>query len=94
MTSTRGSFATAGVAVVRAPGYAAIALLGTGSHPIRAAAAEAALVGGDVRGAAELAAAEISHPHRRALVAALAREAIDAAAPRDTPPADEAPPTT
>jgi CO/xanthine dehydrogenase FAD-binding subunit len=75
---TRGSFATAGVAVVRAPGHAAIALLGTGSHPIRAAKAEEALRQGDAREAAELAAAEIAHPHRRALVAALAREAIDA----------------
>jgi CO/xanthine dehydrogenase FAD-binding subunit len=77
---TRGSFATAGVAVVRAPGYAAIALLGTGSHPIRAVTAEAALVGGDTRGAADSAGAEIEHPHRRALVAALARQAIDATA--------------
>jgi CO/xanthine dehydrogenase FAD-binding subunit len=84
---TRGSFATAGVAVVRAPGYAAIALLGTGAHPIRAARAEAALREGHASEAAELAAAEIAHPHRRALVAALAREAIDATAPRDTPPA-------
>jgi len=84
---TRGSFATAGVAVVRAPGYAAIALLGTGSHPIRAPKAEEALREGRTREAAELAAGEIAHPHRRALVAALAREAIDAAAPRDTPPA-------
>jgi CO/xanthine dehydrogenase FAD-binding subunit len=74
---THGSFATAGVAVVRAPGHAAIALLGTGSHPVRATAAEAALAGGDVRGAAELAAAEITHPHRRALVAALARRALE-----------------
>jgi CO/xanthine dehydrogenase FAD-binding subunit len=73
---TRGSFATAGVAVVCAPGHAAIALLGTGSHPIRAAAAEAALAGGDAREAAELAAAELSDPHRRALVAALARDAF------------------
>jgi CO/xanthine dehydrogenase FAD-binding subunit len=73
---TRGSFATAGVAVVRAPGHAAIALLGSGSHPIRAAKAEEALREGREREAAELAAAEIAHPHRRALVAALAREAI------------------
>jgi len=77
---THGSFAIAGVAVVRAPGSAAIALLGTGSRPIRAPEAEAALAGGDTRGAAELAAAEIAHPHRRALVAALARQAIDATA--------------
>ena len=75
---TRGSFATAGVAVVRAPGFAAIALLGTGSHPIRAAKAEEALREGREREAAELAGAEIGHPHRRALVAALARDAIAA----------------
>ena len=73
---THGSFATAGVAVVRAPGHAAIALLGTGTRPIRASKAEAALREGDVREAAELAAAEIEDPHRGALIAALAREAI------------------
>jgi CO/xanthine dehydrogenase FAD-binding subunit len=79
---TRASFALAGAAVVRAPGHAAIALLGTGSHPTRAPAAEAALVAGaDAREAAGLAAALIEHPHRRALVAELAREAIEAAAP-------------
>ncbi len=87
---THGGFAIAGVAVVRAPGYAAIALLGTGSHPVRAVAAEEALVGGDALAAAELAAAEIAHPHRRALVAALAEQAIAEAAP---PAADDAPPT-
>jgi CO/xanthine dehydrogenase FAD-binding subunit len=77
---TRGSFADAGVAVVRAPGHAAIALLGTGSHPVRAPAAEAALRdGASPREAAALAAALIEHPHRRALVEQLAREAIEAA---------------
>jgi CO/xanthine dehydrogenase FAD-binding subunit len=75
---THASFAIAGVAVVRATGHAAIALLGTGSHPVRATAAEEALrAGAGAREAAELAAAEIEHPHRRALVAALAREAIE-----------------
>jgi len=73
---TRGSFATAGVAVVRAPGHAAIAVLGSGSHPIRATRAEEALRAGHTREAAELAAGEIEHPHRRALVAALARDAF------------------
>jgi CO/xanthine dehydrogenase FAD-binding subunit len=77
---TRGSFASAGVAVVRAPGHAAIALLGGGSHPIRASRAEEALREGDTRAAAELAAAEIEHPHRRALVAALARDALESVA--------------
>jgi CO/xanthine dehydrogenase FAD-binding subunit len=78
---THGSFADAGVAVVRAPGHAAIAVLGTGSHPIRATKAEEALrAGADPREAAELAAATIEHPHRRALVAALARDALAATA--------------
>ena len=79
---THASFAHAGAAVVRAPGHAAIALLGTGSHPLRASVAERALLAGaDAREAAQLAAELIDHPHRRALVAALAREAIEAAAP-------------
>jgi CO/xanthine dehydrogenase FAD-binding subunit len=79
---THGSFAHAGAAVVRAPGHAAIAILGTGSHPARAPEAERALrEGASAREAAELAAAAIERPHRRALAAALAREAIEAAAP-------------
>ena len=44
--------------------------------PIRAAKAEEALREGAAREAAELAARRIDDPHRRALVAALAREAI------------------
>jgi CO/xanthine dehydrogenase FAD-binding subunit len=91
---THGSFADAGVAVIRARGHAAIAILGTGSHPLRATAAEAALRdGADEREAAELAAAALEHPHRRALVAALAREALAATAPApgDSPPAHGAP---
>jgi CO/xanthine dehydrogenase FAD-binding subunit len=78
---THGAFAHAGAAVVLAPGHAAVAVLGTGSHPVRAAAAERALRAGAGAGeAAQLAASVVTHPHRRALVAALAREAIEAAA--------------
>jgi CO/xanthine dehydrogenase FAD-binding subunit len=85
---THGSFADAGIAVVRAPGHAAIAVLGTGSHPVRAPEAERALrEGAGASEAAELAAAVIEHPHRRALAAALAREAIEAAAPAGDSPA-------
>jgi CO/xanthine dehydrogenase FAD-binding subunit len=74
---TRGDFATAGAAVVLARGHAAVAVLGNGSHPVRAARAEAALVdGASAAEAAELAAATIEHPHRRALVAELARRAL------------------
>ncbi len=74
---THGGFALAGVAVVSAPGHAAIAVLGSGSRPFRATRAEEALREGAARDAAELAAAEIAHPHRRALVAALTRDAIE-----------------
>lgn len=74
---THGGFALAGAAVVRAPGHAAIALLGTGSHPVRAPEAERALdEGAGPREVAELAAALIEHPHRRVLAAALTREAL------------------
>ena len=74
---TRGDFAEAGAAVVLARGHAAVAVLGTGSHPVRAARAEAALVdGASAREAAALAAALVEHPHRRALVAELTRRAL------------------
>ena len=43
---TRGDFPQAGAAVVLARGHAAVAVLGTGSHPVRATRAEAALVDG------------------------------------------------
>jgi CO/xanthine dehydrogenase FAD-binding subunit len=74
---THGDFAQAGAAVVLAPGHAAVAVLGTGEHPVRAAAAEQALrEGAPAREAAALAAAELSDPHRRALVAELTRRAL------------------
>ena len=83
LAPTRGSFALAAVAAIRGHTHAAIAVTGNGSHPVRAARAERALLdGASAEEAAELAAAEIEHPHRSALVRALARDAIAAAAPR------------
>jgi CO/xanthine dehydrogenase FAD-binding subunit len=74
---THGDFAQAGAAVVLADGQAAVALLGTGSHPIRAAAAEVALrEGASAREAAALAATEVEGGHRRALVAEVTRRAL------------------
>jgi aerobic carbon-monoxide dehydrogenase medium subunit len=74
---TRGDFPQAGAAVVLARGHAAVAVLGTGSHPIRAAAAEAALVdGAGAREAAALAAECVENGHRRALVEELTRRAL------------------
>jgi CO/xanthine dehydrogenase FAD-binding subunit len=83
LAPTRGSFALAAVAAIRTRTHAAIAVTGNGSHPVRAARAERALLNGaSTEEAAELAAAEIEHPHRSAVVLALAREAIAATAPR------------
>jgi CO/xanthine dehydrogenase FAD-binding subunit len=77
---THGDFAVAGVAVVLAPGeHAAVALLGAGPAPVRAVAAERALVAG--AGAAEaalLAAADVTDDYRRALLATLTRRALEA----------------
>jgi CO/xanthine dehydrogenase FAD-binding subunit len=76
---THGDFATAGVAVVLAPGErAALALLGAAPVPVRAAAAERALLEG--AGAAEVAAlaADLAGAdHRRALIGALTRRALE-----------------
>jgi CO/xanthine dehydrogenase FAD-binding subunit len=78
---THGDFATAGAAAVVAPGvHAAIVLLGAGPVPVRAEAAERALVAGaEPREAAALAAGEVGDEHRRALCAELARRAIEEA---------------
>lgn len=78
---THGDFAIAGAAVVVAPGeHAAIALMGASSTPVRAGAAERALVaGGETADVAGLAAELAPEGHRRALVAALVREALEAA---------------
>jgi CO/xanthine dehydrogenase FAD-binding subunit len=80
---THGAFAVAGAAVVLAPGErAAVALMGAGPKPLRAAAAERALVEGEGPArAAELAAELAPEGHRRALIAALVREALERAAP-------------
>ena len=70
---TSGDFAQAGVAVVLAPGHAALAVLGAG----RAAAAETALrEGAPAEAVAELAAGVVEGDHRRALVAELTRRAL------------------
>jgi CO/xanthine dehydrogenase FAD-binding subunit len=77
---TVGDFALAGVAVVLAPGYAAIALLGAASVPVRAAEAERVLAGGAAPAdVAALAAADVEDPYRRALLTALVRRAIESA---------------
>ena len=76
---THGDFALAGVAVVRAPGgYAAVALLGAGPTPVRAAAAERALAAGaPAPEAAALAAADVTDDHRRALLSVLVARALE-----------------
>jgi CO/xanthine dehydrogenase FAD-binding subunit len=78
---THGDFAIAGAAVMLAPGeHAAVTLLGAGPTPIRARAAERALLAGagDAE-AAELAAGEIGDEYRRALVTAMVRRALGSA---------------
>jgi CO/xanthine dehydrogenase FAD-binding subunit len=78
---THGDFAVAGVAVVLAPGeHAAIALLGAGATPVRATAAERALLAGATDPeAADLAGAECSDEYRAALVTALVARALERA---------------
>jgi CO/xanthine dehydrogenase FAD-binding subunit len=75
---THGDFALAGAALVLAPGeHAALTLLGAGSTPRRALAAERALVqgaGDDEAGA--LAAAGIEDRYQRALLSALVARAV------------------
>jgi CO/xanthine dehydrogenase FAD-binding subunit len=79
---THGDFALAGAAVVLAPArHGAIALLGADAVPVRAPAAERALMEG-VPGpeVARLAAEAVLDPYRRALLTALVRRAIEAVA--------------
>jgi CO/xanthine dehydrogenase FAD-binding subunit len=78
---THGDFAIAGAAVVRAGReHASIALLGAGPTPQRATEAETALRdGASATEAAELAGALLDDDHRRALAAALVRQAIEEA---------------
>jgi CO/xanthine dehydrogenase FAD-binding subunit len=74
---THGDFALAGAAVVRAPGEAAIALLGAGWTPLRAEAAERALAEGAApEEVGALAAELVEGEHRAALMAALVRDAV------------------
>lgn len=76
---THGDFALAGAAVVLTPGeHAAIALLGAAPVPVRAPAAEQALVdGAHLARAARLAAADVADEYRRALITALVERALE-----------------
>jgi CO/xanthine dehydrogenase FAD-binding subunit len=76
---THGDFAVAGAAVVFVPGErAAIALLGAAGVPVRAQAAERALLdGADAAAVARLAAAGVGDDYRRALITALTRRALE-----------------
>jgi CO/xanthine dehydrogenase FAD-binding subunit len=77
---THGDWAIAGAAVVVAPRHASIALLGAGPTPVRAQAAEAALVEGVPAGeAAELAGALVEDEWRAALTTSLVRRALEEA---------------
>jgi CO/xanthine dehydrogenase FAD-binding subunit len=75
---THGDFATAGAAVVIAPGeHCAIALLGAGPTPCRATAAEQVAVAGAAPAeVGAVAAAGLDGDHRRALTAELVRRAM------------------
>ncbi len=79
---THGDFAIAGAAVVLLEGeHAALALLGAGPTPLRAPAAERALLAGTAPSeAARLAAGGIEDEYRRSLVGELVRRAIGSAA--------------
>ncbi len=76
---THGGLALAGAAVVVAPGErASIALLGAGPCPVRATAAEHALLAGAGRPeVAELAGQLIQAGHRRALLTAVVSRALE-----------------
>jgi CO/xanthine dehydrogenase FAD-binding subunit len=78
---THGDFALAGAAVVSSSERWAIALLGAGSTPLRAAHAETALLrGADPVEAGWIAAEPVDDHHRRALVADLVRRGVEACA--------------
>jgi CO/xanthine dehydrogenase FAD-binding subunit len=77
---THGDWAIAGAAVVVAPRYASIVLLGAGPTPTRARAAEAALVEGVSPGeAAQLAGALVADDWKAALTTSLVRRALEEA---------------
>ncbi|MHB1835199.1 MAG: FAD binding domain-containing protein [Solirubrobacteraceae bacterium] len=76
---THGDFAIAGAAVVVAPQHAAVALLGAAPVPVRATAAEQALLGGaSPAEVSRLAAGQVTlgGDHRRALIEALVLRAL------------------
>jgi CO/xanthine dehydrogenase FAD-binding subunit len=75
---THGDFAVAGVAVVHAQGlHAAIALLGAGPVPVRARAAQRALVDGAAAAeVARRATAEVADVYQRALLTELTERAV------------------
>jgi len=76
---THGDFAICGAAVALVPrDHAAIALLGAGPTPVRAAGAEHAFVdGADAREVASMAASGIEDDYRRALTSELVRQALE-----------------
>jgi CO/xanthine dehydrogenase FAD-binding subunit len=77
---THGDWALAGAAVVVAPDHAAIALLGAGPTPLRAAEAEAALLdGASIADAAALAGDLLDDPWKRSLTRSLVRDALEEA---------------
>jgi CO/xanthine dehydrogenase FAD-binding subunit len=80
---THAAFATGGAAVVFVPGeHSAIALLGAGPTPVRAAQAEEALTAGAAAAdVAELATANVLDDYRRALLTALVLRALESAQP-------------
>ncbi len=78
---TRGDLAIAGAAVVLVKGeHASIALLGAGPVPVRAAAAERALLdGAEAAEAAQLAGAMVTDAYGRALLTAMVERALERA---------------
>lgn len=74
---THGDFATAAVGVLRAPEVCAISLVGAGSVPVRADAAERAVLAGAYDDeAASLAGELVSDDYRSALITELVRRAL------------------
>jgi CO/xanthine dehydrogenase FAD-binding subunit len=85
---THGDFAVAGAAVVVVPGrHAAVALIGAGPGPVRAPAAEQALAEGAPPDEVGALAGESAGGggHRRALVAAVVKRAVQAALAQAVP---------
>lgn len=77
---THGDFAVAGVAVVVVPGGpAAVALLGAGPIPMRATEVERAVADGAEPAEAAARVPDVADDHRRALLRALTRRALERA---------------